>query len=254
MDILNSDWLIRMLEKSSMQAQARMLNLFDILDDWLNAPKLNTHLTNTTSTANSQLLTHYLTIQAAKAGAAMPEMLANQLYFMAIAAIHEQLHGKQASSLQHAKQAAHALIMAQTKKETFYLPKKTVYATAASVLAVMLMAGGLYVNSSHQTGKTNIASSQQAPVYASHLPIMQASNAASPEQTAALFARVEQMRKGNCQLIEALQLPDSYRKVYFENVVLGQISTNADEQRLANTLLDKVRCNYSPMLMANSKN
>lgn len=258
MDILNSDWLIRMLEKSSTQAQARLLNLFDILDDWLNAPKVNAAMTSASASSKQAALTHYLTLQAAKAGAAMPEMLANQLYFMAIAAIHEQMHeqshGQQLSSLQHAKQAAQALIMAQTKKETFYLPKKVVYASAASLLAMMLMAGGLYVSTQHQADSNTIASSAQAPIYASRLPVMQASNAASPEQTAALFARIEQMRKGNCQLIEALQLPDSYRKVYFENVVLGQISTDAAEQRLANALLDKVRCNYSPMLMANSKN
>ena len=39
MNILHSDWLVRMIEKSANTPQARMLNFFDILDDWLNAPK-----------------------------------------------------------------------------------------------------------------------------------------------------------------------------------------------------------------------
>jgi len=41
--------------------------------------------------------------------------------------------------------------------------------------------------------------------------------------------------------------------VYFQNVVLGQITTDPAEQKLANQLLDMVRCNYTPMLMVNSK-
>jgi hypothetical protein len=61
------------------------------------------------------------------------------------------------------------------------------------------------------------------------------------------------MRKGSCQLPEALQLPDSYKKVYFEDIVSGQISTDPADQKLVRELLQKVRCNYSPMLMANSK-
>ena len=76
---------------------------------------------------------------------------------------------------------------------------------------------------------------------------------ASPEDTAALIAQINLMRKGNCQLIEAIQLPDSYKRVYFENIVLGQISTNLADQKLVHQLLEKVRCNYTPMLMANSK-
>ncbi len=254
MDILNSDWLIRMLEKSSAHPEARMLNLFDILDDWLKAPKLNSELIQTPPTSQPALA-HYLAIQAAKAGAAMPEMLANQLYFMAIAAMHEKTDSNPVECLHHAKQAAQALIIAQTHKQSFQLPKKWVYASAASFLALAMMTGGWYVILRDHATLPTIASYRPiAPVALPDKPLVQTHLAASPEQTAALFARVEQMRKGNCQLIEALQLPDSYKKVYFENVVMGQISTDADEQRLANALLDKVRCNYTPMLMANSKN
>jgi hypothetical protein len=61
------------------------------------------------------------------------------------------------------------------------------------------------------------------------------------------------MRQGNCQLIEALQLPEAYKKIYFDNIIMGQISTDREEQRVVNELLQMVRCNYTPMLMANSK-
>ncbi|WP_020183834.1 hypothetical protein [Methylotenera sp. 1P/1] len=257
MDILNSEWLIAMLKKSGSTPHSRLLHLFDLLDDWLDAPKMQPRVDFKPSQGDSPLV-HYLTLEAAKAGAAMPELLANQLYFMAIAAAQEKLHHQNPASLSHAKNAAKALIAAQTKRE-FHVPKKPAYAVAAStILIISSMIGYQFwkYNAIDPVAHTAQFASDTMPnmgpatgmvADASHLT-------ASPEQTAALFARIEQMRKGNCQLIEALQLPDSYKKVYFENIILGQISVNREDQRLTNQLLDMVRCNYTPMLMANSKN
>ena len=39
-EILNSEWLIKMLEKSSQTPHGRLLSLFDILEDWLDAPNV----------------------------------------------------------------------------------------------------------------------------------------------------------------------------------------------------------------------
>ena len=246
MNILHSDWFVRMIEKSASTPQARLLKLFDILDDWLNAPKIDNQLSEALNQPNPALQ-NYLTVEAAKAGASMPEILANQLYFMAIAASNEKMNGS-ADSFEHAKLAAKALIAAQTKRE-FVVSKRIAYATAASFAAISILSGALlfyhYSGSKNQSSITAIK-----PVKAE--PIAVAATA-SPDQTAALFAKIEQMRKGNCQLIEAIQLPDAYKKVYFQNVVLGQITTDPAEQKLANQLLDMVRCNYTPMLMANSK-
>lgn len=247
MEILNSEWLIAMLKKSGGTPNNRLLHLFDVLDDWLDAPHLNADI-GLKPTHNEKPLVQFLAIESAKAGAAMPELLANQLYFMAIAAAQEKLLHHNKASMIHAKNAARALIAAQTKREIL-LTKKSAYAIAAStVLLISGLIGYQFVNSSNvQTVQASKGLSVDNP------PKVAANEYASPAKTAALFARVEQMRKGDCQLVEALQLPESYKKVYFENVVLGQISTNPEEQVLANKLLDMVRCNYTPMLMANSK-
>lgn len=252
MDILNSEWLIAMLKKSGTTPHSRLLNLFDVLDNWLDAPKINPQVDFKPPYTESPLV-HYLTLEATIAGAAMPELLAKQLYFMAMAAAQEKLHHHNLSSLSHAKNAANALIAAQTKRE-FHIPKKPVYAVAASTLIIIGSMVGYQLWQSN-TAEPAISTAQAlSPTLPTTGMVADASHlTASPEQTAALFARIEQMRKGNCQLIEALQLPDSYKKVYFENIVLGQISVNREEQRLANQLLDMVRCNYTPMLMANSK-
>lgn len=253
LDIIHSDWLIHMLKKSSTKPQARLLNLFDILEDWLEAPKpdpqQNEHLAQTDLTlTTNRRLQDFLASEGAKAGAALPEMLANQLYFMAVAAMQEKLQTNNHLSLSHAKNAASALIAAQTKKE-FRIAKSSAYAIAASFLGALVVAGSLFTfNQTHSTTKQKIAQAEPTSV------VIHTSLIASPQQTAALMTQIDQMRKGNCQLIEALQLPDSYKKVYFENIVAGQISTNVQDQKLVHELLDMVRCNYTPMLMANSIN
>ncbi|WP_020166754.1 MULTISPECIES: hypothetical protein [Methylotenera] len=248
LDILHSDWLINMLKKSSSKPQARLLSLFDILEDWLDAPNTgqqSIQQENLVLATNHQLQ-DFLALEAAKAGAALPEMLANQLYFMAVAAAQEKLQANNPLSLSHAKNAASALIAAQTEKE-FRIAKSSVYAIAASFLGASVVAGSLFI-----MHKTDSASHTKIAQTAPSIAVMP-SQIATAQQTSALLAQLDQMRKGNCQLIEALQLPDSYKKVYFENVVLGQISTNIEDQKKVHQLLDMVRCNYTPMLMANSR-
>jgi len=61
------------------------------------------------------------------------------------------------------------------------------------------------------------------------------------------------MRHGNFQLIEAIQLPDSQKAIYINMIVNGRVSTDPQEQLIALDLIKRTRCNYTPMLMANSK-
>jgi hypothetical protein len=85
------------------------------------------------------------------------------------------------------------------------------------------------------------------------MPLETSSSIASPEQTAALVAQLEQMRHGNCQIIEAIQLPDNQKAIYINMFVNGRVSTDAKEQVIALDMIQRTRCNYTPMLMANSK-
>jgi hypothetical protein len=253
MDILNSDWLIHMLKKSSNTPQMRLLSLFDILDDWTEAPGVNAKVV---PNSKSNALQSYLSLEAAKAGAAHPEMLATQLVLMAISACKSKLeaglevnnHAGAGDALKHAKNAAEALISAQTKQE-FRIAKSSAYAIAASFVAALVVAGSLFILQSHPVKIRQMVQATPAklPTFTGS-PLM-----ANSEETAALIAQIDLMRKGSCQLPEAIQLPDSYKKVYFENIVAGQISTDPADQKLVRELLQKVRCNYTPMLMANSK-
>lgn len=258
MDILNSNWLIKMLEKSSQTPHGRLLSLFDILEDWLEAPMVREQIAEPfSSPKHAKKLQDYLTLEAAKAGAAMPEILANQLYFMAISAIQQELQGHTKSngsqnSLSHAKNAAHALILAQTKKG-FHIAKSSAYAIAASFVAVLVVAGGLMTLNLYQASKLQqIANLMPALQTIAKPTLVTAQFTASPDQTVAIMAQLELMRHGNCQLIEAIQLPDSQKGIYLNMIVNGQVSTNPQEQKIAMELIKKTRCNYTPMLMVNS--
>jgi hypothetical protein len=239
-----------MLEKSSQTPPGRLLSLFDILEDWLDAPIIREQINKQLSTHNhAHRLQDFLTIEATKAGAAMPEMLANQLYFMAVAAAQEKLEANNHMSLSHAKSAASALIAAQTKKE-FHIAKSSAYTIAASFLVVFIGAGVLFMF--NLDTKTKQAVLSHPLIQAAITPTATSALTASPEQTAALMAQLELMRHGNCQLIEAIQLPDSQKGIYLNIVVNGQVSTDLHEQQIAMELIKKTRCNYTPMLMANS--
>lgn len=239
-----------MLEKSSTKPHSRLINLFDILEDWLDAPAISEQINvASTNKKNTRRLQDFLTIEAAKAGAAMPQVLADQLYFMAVAATQEKLQANNIASLSHAKSAANALILAQTKKE-FHIKKSAVYAIAASFFAVVIGTGSLLTLNSEKSPNL-IALSQptlQTVKNDDEFPLL-----ASPEQTAALVAQLELMRHGNCQLIEAIQLPDSQKGIYINMIVNGHVSTDPKEQIIALDLIKRTRCNYTPMLMANSK-
>jgi len=116
-----------MIEKSGTSPEARLLAAFDILTDWLEAPSIKENLTQSLEANTApKLLLSYLSNQAKTTKAAMPEMLAEQMIFLLSSAMQAHLHGNH-QALQHAKQAAQALIKAQCEKEklTFSINKNS---------------------------------------------------------------------------------------------------------------------------------
>jgi hypothetical protein len=247
MDILNSAWFLSMLKKSGTTPQQRLLGMFDILADWLDAPAIRSALAEDhTYPKATKPLESFLVLEARSLGAAMPELLAQQLYFIALTALKEELNSPHCRSVMHARTAAEALLKAQ-KQQRSTVSKPFVYGMAASLVASIAIGSAIFsFQTSIEKPPTKVAAADSQPL--STPPSLMA----SPSQTAELVASLEQMRKGTCYFPEALQLPDSEKAVYIENVVGGQITVNAQEQALMKKLMSKVRCNYTPMLMANS--
>lgn len=252
MQILNSEWLIKMLEKSGATPEARLLSLFEILSDWMNAPQIQASLQpEKIEPIPPYPLLNYLISEAKQTDAAMPEMLAEQLIFLATSALKDRTENPQSEALHHAKQAAKALIEAQCQSEAIHISRSTMYSMLA-VFVVAIAIGALIYNHQQTTSaQVNIATSMFEQT---NTKDDQENVAGNPKQTAEMYASIETMRGGDCQYPEALQIPDADKKIYLENVVGGQVPTNAHDQIIAQHYLQKIRCNYTPMLMKNSTN
>jgi hypothetical protein len=248
MDILNSNWLIGMLDKSSDSERQRLLNLFDILHDWLQAPHIREHLAPDPVTENSApaALLQYLAEQGRDSNAQAPEALAHQLYFMALGALQQELQMPGCGSLAHARQAAGALINAQLQSRV--KPGPVAYGIAASMAIVASLSSFLLFGTSSQ--QQNVIHSAALP--APHLLQTMPATYANPAHTAEMYASIEQMRNGVCHYPEAVMLPENQRSVYMQNVVGGEVPTDVMEQALAIRLMQRVHCQYAPMLMKNS--
>ncbi len=251
MQILNSEWLIKMLDKSGATPEARLLSLFDILSDWLEAPHIKEALKQeATNNETSFVLLNYLSKQAKEAGAALPETLAEQLIFIAKSALKDGTENSECASFTHAKQVAKALITAQCERERIQLKKTTIYSVLAFFVGAITI-GALISKSTQPNQAQNDVSNA----------VLEQTNTknnedvtGNPKETADMYASIETMRGGDCQYIEALQIPDADKKIYLENVVGGQVPTNMHDQLIAQHYLQKIRCNYTPMLMKNSTN
>jgi hypothetical protein len=257
MDIFNSAWLLKMLAKAGTTPQERMLSLFDILDDWLQAPKSTLAETRPESTLSqnaSEGLLVFFTKQAEACGAENAAMLAQHIVLIARNAALQTMNDPASRSLAHAKKAAQALILAQTqsawsvakwaKTPTTYAAGAVLLLAAASVWLPGLMHSYQLHSNIAQAHRHQSKTLATAPT---------ATQGLSASDAAQMYAKYEQMRNGSCQFPEVLQIPDKDKTIYIENVVGGKLPTNLDNLAIANAYLEKVRCNFTPMLMAHSK-
>jgi hypothetical protein len=265
MDIFNSQWLLNMLAKSSKTPQGRVLSLFDILNDWLAAPDTQMMITQTSLT-NSQLI-DFLTAQAKHLGVSNPSILAEHIVLIARNAAQQEINQPGCGSLMHAKKAANALILAQTQNEWVWLEmlrdkhaafkpsisKPAIYGIAASLFLIVGIGSIWLPTLISKQFKPLIAKSFSNETTKVSVALSPSNTRLTAQEAAAMYARYEQMRNGTCQFPEAIQIPDKDKTVYLENVVGGKIPTNLNDLAIANSYLEKVRCNFTPMLMANSR-
>ena len=253
MYLLNSNWLIKMLGKAGKTPEARMLALFEILADWSDAPDFQERfLADLNDSTEPTLLIEYLRQQARQTRAAAPEMLAEQVALLAKISLKSQLNTNNGEALRHAKETANALIKAQCEKERTplkdYLQLKRGQAWMGfAFTAIVLLVGGTVLFKQKPEASFNQYHTQ-ANV---HLKDQVTSD---PKLTADMYASLETMRGGDCRFIEALMIPEADKKVYVENVVGGQVPVTLHDQMIAQRYIQKIRCNYTPMLMQNSTN
>ena len=257
-----------MLAKSSKTPQGRLLSLFDILQDWVNAPHIHIEIDQI---ANHENLLDFCIKQATACKAANPEILAEHIILIAKNALAQALDQNairpnesfsarpnekiKHDNFAHAKKAANALILAQTQNE-FTLSKPARLAIAAAIiLTVGVSAIWLpqVIQDSQFAGSEMQISAEDRMLVAAIEDNDSVNKGLTAHDAVEMYAKYEQMRKGTCQFPEALQIPDKHKAIYLENVVGGKLPTDLNNLAIANLYLEKVRCNFTPMLMANSK-
>lgn len=259
MDVFNTTWLIDKLAKASMTPKGRLLSLFDILDDWLNALNIQQNASidcSNINTTHPSLLLDFCTAQAQLLGAKNAPILAQHIVLIARTAVQQTIQQKpfntqSVSNLMHAKKAAEALILAQTQKNYFNTnPNRVTLSIAASVL-LMLVASALWFAPMTQafTSPTDVTQNSP-PTTATTFTEVENISASDASK---IYAKYEQMRQGTCQFPEVLLIPDKHKEIYLENVVGGKLPSDLANLSIANYYLEKVRCNFTPMLMASSK-
>ncbi len=247
MDIFDSKWLLRMLAKSSNIPQQRILGLFDILNDCLNAPNIKLHLAkDITSDSNPELIA-FITEQAEACGADNPEIFAEQLMLIACKATLYEISYPGHCSLIHAKVAANALLEAHRQQDQRLSHKGYKIAFYGLSTGVLLLLSTIVIVQYGQDLPDSIPSKtlQTRHIVDKRFPY---EKSLSPLEIASMYEQHERMRNGICQYPEALSIPDKDRSIYLEIVVGGQSPKNYHDMKIAQTYFEKVNCYYSPLL------
>lgn len=250
---MNAETLITKISAKTGDARKQLLCLFDLLSEMAQA---GNQVTSPDKIFNASLNKYYVKLSR-QARATHPKILAYHLLFIAENAYLQEIAHPESKSLAHAKKVAQALILAQTQAPTNFVAKywQTKPRLLGTVsLSVMLITGWLawllfQKNFALPTTPVAIVSSNKNALDTTRSP----ESGITAQEASAMYSKFETMRSGTCRFIEAIQIPDQDKAVYLENVVGGKLPTNLKDLATANAYLEKIDCNYKPMLMQKSK-
>jgi hypothetical protein len=244
MQLLSSDWLRRMVKKSAKTPEAQIVNLFVILQDWLDAPGMREQLLNTSHDVEAHHhLNSFLHSLVAEANFVEPDKLAFQLYFLLLGALNEEIRNPGCNSMAQAGDAAASLVAA-AKPPIIAKSRMLSVASFASVAMIALITGFLLIPSGFRLGQPQ-QMERAASQSQSGTPAV-----SRPDTLVALYQMNDKLKAGQCSYPQALMLAADQRAVFMEGVVnidqLDTASTNLDEVR---QLYQKVTCYYAPAAM-----
>ena len=236
--MLHSDWLLHMLDKADTSPRTRVLALFDILQDWSAAPGVDRKAGLTTP---SPALLAYLSQQLSTLRASEPDMLAQQIYCLALGALQVSQGRDGMHAFVQGRQAAAVLLQA-------HLPQRGWAAGLgmAAAASVLLAATALFLLQGH-TSRESVSVVPMQVSAPTLRPLLVSS--ASPDQIASLHDSLERFRRGVCQYPQALMLAPEDRSVFLENVVNGTVPADSSQLHEARQLAQKVECYYAPVAM-----
>lgn len=242
------DWLVKMLRHAAPHPGERIMALFDLLQDWMDAPGLRQALRpDMLAQAPFEPLLDYLEQQARLAGCSDPDGLARQIYYLALGALHEALSHPGCGAVGDARKAAEILLAAHSKPTNTH-----VHAAIAAALLCLLALPAIVLQQPAMdaqllTQRLVVAPAAQ-PMLAAH-GIRREPASHSPDQLSSMHQTLEKLQQGVCQYPQALMLPPEQRSVLIENIVNGELSANHQRMQLAQKVALKVECYYPPIAM-----
>lgn len=249
---MNAESLITKISAKTGDASKQLLCLFDLLSEMAQA---GNQVTSPEEIFNATLNKYYVKLSQ-QARANHPKILADHLLFIAENAFLQEMAHPESKSLAHAKKVAQALILAQTQApanflEKYWQTKPWLIGTAS--IGIVLIAGfliwPLFQKYLAAPAPTVIASNSENTLNTAR----NGESGITAQEASAMYSKFETMRSGTCRYIEAIQIPDQDKAVYLESVVGGKLPTNLKDLATANAYLEKIDCNYTPMLMQKSK-
>jgi hypothetical protein len=237
MNIYSSGWLQHMADKAGKTPADRIHAVFQILQDWIEAPGMRQQLQDAPlDAASQQALKSYLQQLVEATGVTNPAVVTVQLHMMLLGALNEEMRQPGSQALEHGRTAALLLLTSQ-------LPDRRVNSVNIALAAsVVLMVGILSMFFTQQQPELSATSPMRLVAIAPVAP--------SPEKVAAIYHLHDQMLAANCSYPQALMLAPEQRAPFLENVVNGNLSKIQPESMIMiNQLYQKVDCYYPPAAM-----
>jgi hypothetical protein len=239
MHVFTSDWLQRMVMKSSHAPANRIVNLFFILQDWMDAPGIREQL-NAIDFSSQATLKVFIHTLVTDAGLSDPEKLSFQLQFLLIGALNDELRNP--GSQAFARAATAATVMVDAAKPVQAVKAHALAAISFGFIAVMV--GVLAIMPLSQQSESPQTPQLATPIH--NVAIV----SPRPDRLAAIYQLHDRLQTGQCSYPQALMLAADQRALFLDGVVnIDRLNTTASNLDEVTQLYKKVDCSYAPAAM-----
>lgn len=232
MELLNSSWLIHLIEGAGKKPSDKLLSLYSLLNTWLNAPGIRAGIVKDYSNGQPLVrtcpaLTAHLLSLATEARLRNPSSVVTQMMILLQGGIAEELRNPGMGALISAQQAARA-VLSQAKPRLIIRLEKTIkisgYAASMAIMSILAVHFWPSASSTQVRYAQHDGGYQQAAIITT----------IEPELLLKAFALKKSMESGTCPAPNFFSIPKDQLPAYM-NVVQARLSNNPelDSQRLA---------------------
>ena len=232
MNILNSTWLLHMIDSSADTPAVRLLSVYSCLNTWLSAPGIREsfameYVSDLPMADSCPALSSHLLKLAVMANIPSPDIYVSQMFILLQGAIAEELRNPGTGALLKAQDVAKC-IMHNEKPESSNL-KQSLLIGSSVVSAIALC----FVAVLMQSSATSISHPHEAPIVENPSPFNNQQAMMSPDLMSRMLVLKDNFDTGKCPAPQLINMPPDRVNAYI-SVVNINFSNNAslDSQRL----------------------